>query len=105
LDEQVIIDGETGERRPWSHTYRNKHLVALRRVIKAAWRLGLSSKEDRARAADVRPFKGSRLPAGEHLKPERVGALLHACDAHLDASEPDRNGVPSCAWSRCVIPP
>jgi integrase len=89
LDEQVARDPKTGEERPWSHTYRNKHLTALRQVITWAWRLGLSTAEEHARAADVRPFKGSREPAGEHLAPERVGALLDACDAHLNAPEPD----------------
>lgn len=91
LDEQVIHDPQTGEQRPWSHTYRNKHLTALRQVIKWAWRLGQSTAEEHARAADVRPFKGSREPAGEHIEPERVGALLDACDAHLDAPEPDES--------------
>ncbi|MEU4234829.1 tyrosine-type recombinase/integrase [Nonomuraea sp. NPDC026600] len=89
LDEQVIHDRKTGEERPWSHTYRNKHIVALRQVIKMAWRLHLTTAEERDRAADVKQFKGSRLPAGEHLDPERVGALLDACDAHLNAREPD----------------
>ncbi|WP_246148395.1 tyrosine-type recombinase/integrase [Nonomuraea turkmeniaca] len=89
LDEQVIRDPKTGEERPWSHTYRNKHLTALRQVITWAWRLGLSTAEEHVRAADVRPFKGTREPAGEHIEPERVGALLDACDAHLDAPEPD----------------
>ncbi|MFD1545995.1 hypothetical protein [Nonomuraea guangzhouensis] len=76
LDEQVVIDPRSGEHRPWSPTYRNKHLTALRQVIKIAWRLGRVTAEECDRAAGVRPFKGVPLSAGEQLTPARVGALL-----------------------------
>ncbi|WP_449062242.1 tyrosine-type recombinase/integrase [Planomonospora algeriensis] len=68
-------------RQPWSPAHRNKHLVALRKVIGQAWQLGLMSAEERDRAVRLDPFTGTRLPAGEHLPIERVGALLAECDA------------------------
>jgi integrase len=64
----------------WSPAYVNKHLVALRRVLKEAWRLGQSSAEDYTRAADLAPVRHSRLPTGHHVPPEVVGAALAACD-------------------------
>ncbi|MFD0473742.1 tyrosine recombinase XerC [Nonomuraea thailandensis] len=64
----------------WSAAYVNKHLVALRRVLKEAWRLGQTSAEDLARASDLAPVRQSRLPAGHHVPPEVVGAALSACD-------------------------
>ncbi|MEU7003361.1 tyrosine-type recombinase/integrase [Nonomuraea sp. NPDC046570] len=64
----------------WSPAYVNKHLVALRRVLKEAWRLGQCTAEDYARAADLAPVTHTRLPAGRHVPPEVVGAALSACD-------------------------
>ncbi|WP_327092047.1 tyrosine-type recombinase/integrase [Nonomuraea sp. NBC_01738] len=63
----------------WSPAYVNKHLVALRRVLKESWRLGQTSAEDYARASDLPPVRHSRLPTGHHVPPEVVGAALSAC--------------------------
>ncbi|MEV0584302.1 tyrosine-type recombinase/integrase [Nonomuraea sp. NPDC050310] len=65
----------------WSAAYVNKHLVALRRVLKEAWRLGQLTAEDYARASDLSPVRQSRLPTGHHVPPEVVGAALASCDA------------------------
>ncbi|GAA4574334.1 tyrosine-type recombinase/integrase [Planotetraspora kaengkrachanensis] len=64
----------------WSPAHVNKHLVALRRVLKEAWRLGLMSGEDYQRAADLPAFKHTRLPAGAHVPAEVLAACLEACD-------------------------
>jgi site-specific recombinase XerD len=64
----------------WSPAYVNKHLVALRRVLREAWRLGQMSAEDYQRAADLPTLAHARLPAGQHVPPEVVGAALAACD-------------------------
>ncbi|MEU7942428.1 tyrosine-type recombinase/integrase [Microbispora bryophytorum] len=65
----------------WAPAYINKHLVALRRVLKEAWRLGQMSAEQRDRASDLPPVKGTRLPAGTHVPPESLAAVLGVCDA------------------------
>ncbi|MFI6600950.1 tyrosine-type recombinase/integrase [Nonomuraea sp. NPDC050536] len=64
----------------WSPAYVNKHLVALRRVLKEAWRLGQTSTEDYARASDLAPVRQTRLPTGHHVAREVVGAALSTCD-------------------------
>ncbi|GGL01854.1 integrase [Sphaerisporangium melleum] len=64
----------------WSPAYLNKHLVALRRVLREAWRLGQMSAEDYHRAADLPTMAHTRLPAGQHVPPEVAGAALAACD-------------------------
>lgn len=66
--------------RGWSPAYVNKHLVALRRVLKEAWRLGQTSAEDYARASDLAPVRQTRLPTGHHVPKEVVGAALSTCD-------------------------
>jgi site-specific recombinase XerD len=65
----------------WSGAYVNKHLAALRRVLKEAWRLDLMAAEDYQRACDLQPVKASRLPVGQQVDAEALGAALYACDA------------------------
>lgn len=64
----------------WSPAHVNKHLVAVRRVLKECWRLGLMSAEDYHRACDVPGLKSSREPAGRSLHPEELDALLRSCE-------------------------
>jgi len=59
----------------------NKMLAALRRVLQEAWRLGLLSAEDYARARDLRPITGETLPAGRALSSGELAALLAVCAA------------------------
>lgn len=95
------FSGLTGEEFPWhelryehtaiiraaivaeakSPSHVNKHLSALRGVLREAWRLGLMSAEDFHRAADIRELKGHREPAGRSIHGDEVGALLAACAA------------------------
>ncbi|KPC75395.1 integrase, partial [Thermoactinomyces vulgaris] len=65
----------------WSGAYVNKHLAALRRVLKEAWRLDLMAAEDYQRACDLQPVKAQRLPGGQAVDAEALGAALYACDA------------------------
>ena len=58
----------------------NRHLAALRGVLKECWRLGYVSAEDFQRASDLEPVRGSRLPRGRALQPGEVRALFAACE-------------------------
>ena len=58
----------------------NRMISALRGVLKAAWRLGLMTADDYARAADVRAVKGERVPAGRAIAQGELVALLGTCD-------------------------
>ncbi|XVQ89932.1 tyrosine-type recombinase/integrase [Microbispora siamensis] len=74
----------------WSPSHVNKHLVALRRVLKEAWRLGLMSGEDYQRAADLPAYKHTRVPAGRHVEAEALAAALEVCDGdHSPAGRRD----------------
>ena len=59
----------------------NRHLAALKGVLKAAWRMGLISDADYMRAVDVKGVRGETLPAGRMLEPGEVAALVAACKA------------------------
>ncbi|HZE38911.1 MAG TPA: tyrosine-type recombinase/integrase [Stackebrandtia sp.] len=62
-------------------SYINKHLVAVRRVLKEAWKLRLMSGEDYQQAASVESLAGQRLPRGRHIDGTVIAGALAACDA------------------------
>jgi integrase len=57
----------------------NKMLSAMKGVIKECWRLGYITAEERERATDLSPIKGSTLPKGRSLSPGERKALFDAC--------------------------
>jgi site-specific recombinase XerD len=62
-----------------SPTAANRHLAALRGVLREAWRLGLMNGEDLARAADLAGVSGTSLPAGRYVEDGEVRRLVAAC--------------------------
>jgi integrase/recombinase XerD len=59
----------------------NRMLAALRGVLQEAWRLGLMSRDDQARAADLAKVRGERVVRGRALSTQEIQALLDACDS------------------------
>jgi site-specific recombinase XerD len=76
--------GHTQALRSWlaehcSPAAANRHLAALRGVLREAWRLGLMNGEDLARAVDLASIPGSSLPAGRYVEDGEVRRLVVAC--------------------------
>jgi len=57
----------------------NRHMAALRGVLKEAWRLGYITAEEYQRAIDVKPIKGERQLAGRYLEESAVEQLIDTC--------------------------
>ena len=70
----------------WSPSHANKHLSALRGVLRQCWKLGLMTAEDYERARDVEEVKGHREPPGRSIGEDEVAKLLRSCAA--DENEP-----------------
>ncbi len=73
----AAIRSELAER--YAPATANKMLSAMKGVIKECWRLGYISAEERDRAMDLSPVKGSTLPKGRSLSPGERKALFDAC--------------------------
>ena len=67
----------------------NKHLSALRGVLRAAFDLGLISAEDLHRAMSVKRVAESRIPAGRALAAWEVQALVRTCRSGTPADRRD----------------
>src|SRR5262249_30550465 len=60
----------------------NRHLCALRRVLRWAWRLGLMDVESYQRGADVQNGTGTALPRGRALDAGELRTLFATIAAH-----------------------
>jgi site-specific recombinase XerD len=57
----------------------NRYLVAVRRVIKEAWRHHLITAEEYQRATDVQSVSAQRLPTGRELESDEIKNLIQVC--------------------------
>ncbi len=73
----------------YSPATANRHLAALRGVLREAWRLGLMSAEDLQRAIDLPAVRGERLPRGRVLSRGELRALFESCRAGSPADARD----------------
>ncbi len=64
---------------PYAHTLLNRVLIAMRRVLREARRLGLMSPADYDMTTDVERVHGSRLPAGEMIPPKDLQEIFALC--------------------------
>jgi len=67
----------------------NKHLAAMRGVLKEAWRLGLIDAESYRRAADLERVRASVLPAGREVSRGELLALFATCKAGAPSNARD----------------
>lgn len=71
----------------YSAATANRHLTALRGVLKECWRLGYITAEEYQRAIDLKAIKGQKAAQaekGRHLKQGEFAALINIC---LDGSK------------------
>ena len=76
----------------------NRHLCALRGVLKAAWRMGQMSHEDYAIAASVESVRGETLPSGRALSGGEIAALMAACERDNTAAGARDAGIMACFY-------
>ena len=57
----------------------NRHLVALRGVVRECWQLGLMSREDASRVEALKAVPGNAKEKGRALSKEEISALYAAC--------------------------
>jgi site-specific recombinase XerD len=80
----------------------NRHLAALRGVLREAWRLGHMTAEDLQRAIDLPSVRGERLPRGRALSRGELRALFESCrkGSPTDFRDAALMGVLYCAGLR-----
>jgi integrase len=75
----------------WSPSTINKHLSALRGVVRECWRLGLIDIETAQRVKEIENVTASRVAAGRALTADEIEALLYACQD--DTAKGDRDAA------------
>lgn len=75
----------------------NKMLSAMKGVLKSCWRLGLMTADERDRASDVEPVRGTRLPPGRSIPRGELGSLFEACAQEANDPRMRARGVRDAA--------
>ncbi len=75
----------------------NKMLSAMKGVLKSSWRLGLMSADERDRASDVEPVRGTRLPPGRSIPRGELRSLFEACAQEANDPRMRARGVRDAA--------
>src|SRR5215208_7835045 len=75
----------------------NKMLSAMKGVLKSCWRLGLMTADERDRASDVEPVRGTRLPLGRSIPRGELGSLFEACAQEANDPRMRARGVRDAA--------
>lgn len=60
----------------YSPSHVNKHLIAIRQVLRTCWRMELMTADEYERAADIKSLKVQRLPAGRNIHRDELAAML-----------------------------
>lgn len=64
----------------YSPSHFNKHMIALRKILRICWKLELMSAEDYQRAADIESRDVNRLPAGRNIHHDELADMLEVCE-------------------------
>ena len=75
----------------------NKMLSAMKGVLKACFRLGLMTADERDRASDIAPVRGTRLPPGRSIPRGELCALFAVCAREAEDPKLRARGVRDAA--------
>jgi site-specific recombinase XerD len=75
----------------------NKMLSAMKGVLKSCWRLGLITADERDRASDVEPVRGTRLPPGRSIPRGELRSLFEVCAQEANDPRMRARGVRDAA--------
>ena len=75
----------------------NKMLSAMKGVLKACFRLGLMTADERDRASDVAPVRGTRLPPGRSIPRGELSSLFEVCAKEAEDPKMRARGVRDAA--------
>lgn len=75
----------------------NKMLSALKGILKACFRLGLITADERDRASDIAPIRGTRLPPGRSIEEHELASLFGSCAKDADDQKLKARGIRDAA--------
>jgi site-specific recombinase XerD len=81
----------------YAPTTANKMLSAMKGVLKSCWRLGLMTADERDRASDVEPVRGTRLPPGRSIPRGELRSLFEVCAQEANDPRMRARGVRDAA--------